>query len=144
MCSNALFRVFSFHIFSSSDDGETFQVKKSSQSRRLMKQLKAEKKAAKRNGNGTTDIIPKAPTPPYLSTNFDQSEREMQRYANSSNPPNTKIKQGNQNKSKETQIKSWTVAGREAEALHMEEDDSSENSNDDEVKDPLQKMLQSG
>ena len=110
-----------------------------------MKQLKAEKNAAKKNGNGTTDIIiPKAPTPPYLSTNFDQSEREMQRYANSSNPPNTKIKQGNQNKSKETQIKSWTVAGREAEALHMEEDDSSENSNDDEVKDPLQKMLQSG
>ena len=37
----------------------------------------------------------------------------------------------------------WTVSGKEAEALHMEEEDSDESSEED-VKDPLQKLLQSG
>ena len=48
-------------------------------------------------------------------------------------------------KKKRQDVTSWTISGREAEALHMEEEDSDDNSNDDEeVKDPLQKMLQSG
>ena len=47
-------------------------------------------------------------------------------------------------KSKRQDVNSWTLSGKEAEALHMEEEDSDENSSEEEVTDPLQKMLQSG
>ena len=68
------------------DDGEIFQVKKSSQSRRLIKQLKAEKKAAKKNGSGTL-TLPNPPTPPSLSKrNDDYNEEGRQQNANSVDP----------------------------------------------------------
>ena len=51
-------------------------------------------------------------------------------------------------------VSSWTLTGREAEALHMEEEDEEvgsddagvggENSDDQDTTDPLQKLLQSG
>ena len=116
------------------DDGEIFQVKKSSQSRRLIKQLKAEKKA-KKNGSGNV----------HNQDNFSFSTKDItssDELSNDSTNVDIHVKDTvDQIKRKEPTT--WTVSGKEAEALHMEEEDSEGNSEDD-VKDPLQKLLQSG
>ena len=116
------------------DDGEIFQVKKSSQSRRLIKQLKAEKKA-KKNGSGNVNN----------QDNFSFSTKDItssDELSNDSTNVDIHVKDTvDQMKRKEPTT--WTVSGKEAEALHMEEEDSEGNSEDD-VKDPLQKLLQSG
>ena len=116
------------------DDGEIFQVKKSSQSRRLIKQLKAEKKA-KKNGSGNVNN----------QDNFSFSTKDIassDELSNDSTNVDIHVKDTvDQMKKKEPTT--WTVSGKEAEALHMEEEDSEGNSEDD-VKDPLQKLLQSG
>ena len=113
------------------DDGEIFQVKKSSQSRRLIKQLKAEKKA-KKNGSGNVNN----------QDNFSFSTKDIassDELSNDSTNVDIHVKDTvDQMKRKEPTT--WTVSGKEAEALHMEEEDSEGNSEDD-VKDPLQKLL---
>ena len=113
-----------------------FQVKKSSQSRRLIKQLKAEKKAKK---NGSTNIS---------QTTTATSEKNF--YSSDELPPthfkdSTKIDMQDKDCSVSTKRieTTWTVSGKEAEALHMEKEDS-DGSSEDDVKDPLQKLLQSG
>ena len=137
--------LFKIVIFNVLDDGEIFQVKKSSQSRRLIKQLKAEKKAAKKNGGG---VLPAQYSPTSLSRNQnDSTSTPSQSIPNTiENDLDIRFNDSIKKKSRrKEEITSWTVAGKEAEALHMEEEDSDENSNeDDEIKDPLQKMLQSG
>ena len=137
--------LFKIVIFNVLDDGEIFQVKKSSQSRRLIKQLKAEKKAAKKNGGGG---LPAQYSPTPLSRNQnDSTSTPSQSIPNTiENDLDIRFNDSIKKKSRrKEEITSWTVAGKEAEALHMEEEDSDENSNeDDEIKDPLQKMLQSG
>ena len=127
-----------FTIFA--DDGEIFQVKKSSQSRRLIKQLKAEKKAARRNVYGT---IPTLKSPSSILSKDNESIEDVSASINAGDM-DIKIKGHITAKSKRQDVNSWTLSGKEAEALHMEEEDSDENSSEEEVTDPLQKMLQSG
>ena len=113
-----------------------FQVKKSSQSRRLIKQLKAEKKAKK---NGSTNISQS--TTAASEKNFYSSDELHPTHFKDS----TKIDMQDKDCSVSTKRieTTWTVSGKEAEALHMEEEDS-DGSSEDDVKDPLQKLLQSG
>ena len=119
------------------DDGEVFQVKKSSQSRRLIKQLKAEKKA-KKNGSGNN-----SQTSSSSSTKHFNSSDEISQ-TNNYNSSKLDI-QGEDDlpQDRKKEITTWTVSGKEAEALHMEEEDS-DGSSEEDVKDPLQKLLQSG
>ena len=124
------------------DDGEIFQVKKSSQSRRLIKQLKAEKRAAKKNGNGFGKI-PHPPPPPSLSEKSSDFKEKTQEEDSLTSTPTIRFKDNIKNKRQE--ITSWTISGKEAEALHMEDEDSDgDPKNIDEMTDPLQRMLQSG
>ena len=129
-----------------------------------MKQMKAEKKAAKKNGNGATIMsvsdIPTPPSPPSLSLNVPLQHSHKEDYGSDATAAghitaNAKDKDGGsfiqKRKSKKQESKEWTLSGREAEALHMSEEDDSdegqhgeENSNESGVKDPLQRMLQSG
>ena len=114
-----------------------FQVKKSSQSRRLIKQLKAEKKAKK---NGSTNISQSSTA--ASEKNFYSSEELHPTNFKDSTKIDIEDKD-NSASTKRTETTTWTVSGKEAEALHMEEEDS-DGSSEDDVKDPLQKLLQSG
>ena len=129
--------------------------------------MKAEKKAAKKNGNGATitlvSDIPTPPSPPSLSS---QKFPLQHGHGGDSGPDATPAGQyagdakyvdigsiTQKKKGKKQEPKEWTLSGREAEALHMSEEEGysdegqqgQENSNErDGVKDPLQRMLQSG
>ena len=96
--------------------------------------MKAEKKA-KKNGSGNVNN----------QDNFSFSTKDIassDELSNDSTNVDIHVKDTvDQMKRKEPTT--WTVSGKEAEALHMEEEDSEGNSEDD-VKDPLQKLLQSG
>ena len=113
-----------------------FQVKKSSQSRRLIKQLKAEKKAKK---NGSPNILQSSTS---AAENFYSSDELHQTNYKDSTKIDIQDKDGSAS-TKRMETTTWTVSGKEAEALHMEEEDS-DGSSEDDVKDPLQKLLQSG
>lgn len=128
-----------------SDDGEIFQVKKTSHSRRLMKQLKADKKkektADKKNGDGEEDVLDadKATT---AASNDKASDARAR--ANELDPElDITFKDNIQRSSKPDH---WTLTGREAEALHMEEEDEEDgvSSPKSDTSDPLQKLLKSG
>ena len=96
--------------------------------------MKAEKKA-KKNWSGDINL----PSPLSVPEKTYNSEDEVN--CNDVDAVKIQIKDTiGLAKRKET---SWTVSGKEAEALHMEEEDGEGNS-EDEIKDPLQKLLQSG
>ena len=124
------------------DDGEIFKVKKSSQSRKLMKQIKAERKKQKEKSDD--DItpplpphhLPNPPLPPTISSTTIIDDDEI----------GLRVK-NNLVINKQPQEEFRTLTGYEAEAIHMEEEDEddSEKSGDEEKKnDPLQDILQSG
>ena len=124
------------------DDGEIFKVKKSSQSRRLMKQIKAERKKQKErlednNHPPLPPQPPEPPPPPSISgtTIINDDEDEI----------GVRVK-NNLVINKQPQDEMRTLSGYEAEALHMEEEDEddSEKSDDEKKKDPLQEILQRG
>ena len=97
--------------------------------------MKAEKKA-KKNGSGNINPL----SPLTVSAKTLNSEDEV----NYDNTDDIEIQiKDTIGLAKRKETKSWTVSGKEAEALHMEEEDSDGNS-EEEVKDPLQKLLQSG
>ena len=120
-------------------------MKKSSQSRRIIKQLKAEKKAARKNGSSYSSSS-NSPTQSSLPYEKDKFHEEI----SGSTINSIDCIQDTRNKhittkNKKQEVTSWTISGREAEALHLEEEESDDNSSqDEEPKDPLQKMLQSG
>nr|XP_040574865.1 LOW QUALITY PROTEIN: PAX3- and PAX7-binding protein 1-like [Lepeophtheirus salmonis] len=115
------------------DEGEVFQVKKSSTSRRLIKQKKRKDKLE-------VGEPLKVHSPPKL--NSLDSEFNIKLYDNT---PKKKEIQEYQEEKLEEKDKSWTLTGREAEALHYEEEDldehQSDNNNDD---DTIKKILQKG
>ena len=124
------------------DDGEIFKVKKSSQSRKLMKQIKAERKKLKEKSDD--DItpplpphhLPNPPLPPTISSTTIIDDDEI----------GLRVK-NNLVINKQPQEEFRTLTGYEAEAIHMEEEDEddSEKSGDEEKKnDPLHDILQSG
>ncbi len=127
------------------DDGVVFRVKKSSQSRKLMKQIKAERKQRERfrddPGNPPLPATPPPPGPPGPPPPPTISKPEIDDFEDigiklKSNLVVNKIEQPR------------TLAGYEAEALHLEEEDQSEDSEEDQddsaKKDPLQEILQRG
>ena len=130
------------------DDGmEIFKVKKSSQSRRLMKQKKAEMKRQKEENFPPVPPLPPqapAPPPPRISSDDPTTTTIID-----DDDIGLRVK-NNLVINKQPQEESRTLAGYEAEALHLEEEDleNSDNSddNEDEKKnaDPLQEMLQRG
>ena len=130
------------------DDGmEIFKVKKSSQSRRLMKQKKAEMKRQKEENFPPVPPLPPqapAPPPPRISSDDPTTTTIID-----DDDIGLRVK-NNLVINKQPQDESRTLAGYEAEALHLEEEDleNSDNSddNEDEKKnaDPLQEMLQRG
>ena len=131
-----------FIILNAVDDGEVFQVKKSSQSRRLIKQLKAEKKAARKNVRG---VLPATTSPTALMSQANiPTDDSLGTISNNARNLDKQTTGNIPRKTKKQDVNSWTLSGIEAEALHMEEEESDENSSEDDVKDPLQKMLQSG
>ena len=131
------------------DAGETFQVKKSSQSRRIMKQKKADKKAERRRERVETEDSP-------------PSEKVVPRLHQEKQPANVieedmdiKFKDTLPQRRREEGLASWTLSGREAEALHMEEDDDEDEDDKQESEtsrrgasggphEPLRDILQSG
>lgn len=124
------------------DDGEVFQVKKSSQSRRIIKQLKAEKKAAKKNGSSYSSSS-NSPTQSSLPYEKDKFPEEISGSTiNSIDCIQDTHAKHVSTKNKKQEVTSWTISGREAEALHLEEEESDDNSSqDEEPKDPLQKNI---
>jgi hypothetical protein len=102
--------------------------------------LKAEKKAARKYIGGA---IPAPKSPLSLLQKENESIEDVSPPSNAVDM-DIRIKGTISNKTERQEVNSWTVSGREAEALHMEEEESDEDSSEDEVKDPLQKMLQSG
>ncbi len=107
-------------------------MKKSSQSRRLMKQKKAEKKHQRGK---------------FGQNEFDQNSNGGDNDADSGSDlnrviplPDLEIKVRDNIPRKEAPT-SWTLTGKEAEALHFEEEDEEEDETD---QDPLQKLLKSG
>ena len=106
---------FHYFIFTVVDDGEIFQVKKSSQSRRLIKQLKAEKKAARKNVCGTIPA-PKSPSSPLRKGN--ESIEDVSALINAGDM-DIRIKGNLSTKNKRQELNSWTVSGIEAEALSL-------------------------
>ena len=154
--------LLSFDDFEAEADGEgeIFKVKKSSQSRRLMKQKKAEMRRQKESRS--EENHPPPPLPPALPVQVSRFPPPPPPPPTiSSDDPTTTIiddddiglrVKNNLVINKQPQDESRTLAGYEAEALHLEEEDleNSENSDDydddDEKKraDPLQEMLQRG
>ena len=132
--------LLSFNDFDAeADDGEVFRVKKSSQSRKLMKQMKAEKKQREKDADlvAKEPPLPKAPPPPPpppIITPEDEDDIGIRLKT-------TLIV--NKLPSEEA---SRTLSGYEAEALHLEEEDLSDDGSDDNesAKDPLQEILQRG
>lgn len=113
------------------DDGEIFRVKKSSQSRRLMKQKKSEKKKfqpehqpqqvkSERNGND------------------HNNDNDVKRITDSTSDIQITVRDNIPRNKSQT---SWILTGNEAAALHMEEEEEEE---EDDEEDPLQKILKSG
>ena len=133
------------------DDGEVFRVKKSSQSRKLMKQIRAERKQREKQELNPEPIPPplpptpqfQPPPPPLISggagvesTNFEPANPDHEDIG-------IKLKSNLViNKLKDPPPR--TLAGYEAEALHMEEEDQdlSEESNGE--NDPLQEIIRRG
>jgi len=129
--------------FEDEEDGaEEFKIKKSSASRRLVKQKRekndqsdAELKSSNGNNgndlNNTAEPIGKAAARPGLKVYDDDVD----------------IMANNKKKQQPTGT-SWTLSGREAEALHAEEEEDFNNDEDDELdedgEDPIQKIIQSG
>ena len=132
-------------------------MKKTSHSRRLIKQLKAEKKREKVLDSQNTDDASKdseldadkATTAASNSQATDAISAAASR-ANELDPELDITFKDNIQRSDNVQRKEhWTLTGREAEALHMEEEDneaggSNSNSPKSDTSDPLQKLLQSG
>ena len=134
------------------DDGEVFRVKKSSQSRRLMKQIKAERKLREKQ-DFSNDLpaavppppplptTPMPPPPPSISTQPDLEEDIGIKLK--SNLVINKLPDP-----VETQPR--TLTGYEAEALHMEDEDLSDEDDEEngdkkkEAKDSLQEILDRG
>ena len=116
------------------DGGEVFRVKKSSQSRRLMRQLKSERKQREKQDSATPPLPstpppapPSAPPPPVISED-DLGIKIKSNLVINKLPEEPR-----------------TLTGYEAEALHMEEEDLSEENDENETEnDPLQEILQRG
>jgi len=132
--------LLSFEDEEEDEEEEEFKVKKSSASRRLMKaKTKAEKEAR--------FFAEPPPPPPYspprsLSTNGANGGTK---HSTEDNDIAIVVKDNLPKKS----VQEWTLSGKEAEALHLEEEDFSDQEDggqgglsDDE--DPLQKIIQSG
>merc|ERR1712156_1370090 len=121
------------------DDGEVFKVKKSSQSRRLMKQIRAERKEREKLESSMDPSQPPLPTgpqiqpppPPSISGGIDDHDDIGIKLK--SNLVINKINDPPQSR---------TLAGYEAEALHAEEEDRSDESNGE--NDPLQEIIKRG
>jgi GC-rich sequence DNA-binding factor len=123
------------------DDGEVFRVKKSSQSRRLMKQKRAERRHKDRVGDDAPPLpcdedlplpnglppppLPPMPPPPPVIDDDDIGIRVKNNLVINNKTNNVRM-----------------LSGYEAEALHMEDEDLNDES--EEEKDPLQEILQSG
>lgn len=120
-----------------SDDGEVFQVKKSSQSRRLMKAKKAERKRDRRDNNSDGENDDDSAITPRMELEkgpVNVIEEEMDIKFKDTLPVKT-------NKKPE-EVREWTLSGREAEALHFEEEDEEE---DEKERPPFRdSVLQSG
>ncbi len=150
----------------STEEGETFfQVKKSTQSRRLMKQKKAEKRAEKRRGKEEEEEEEKERDEDE-GGGRKEDEAIVPRLQREKQPTNViekeldiKFKDTLPQKRKEEEERTWTLSGREAEALHMEEEDDDDDGDDggeerghgggDEgrkkrTSEPLRDLLQSG
>ena len=137
-----------------SDDGEIFQVKKTSHSRRLMKQLKADKKkdkaaeggTADKGKNGAADEL-EADRATTTASNHQASEYRAKTARANQMDPELDIT-FKDNIPKPPRPDQWTLTGKEAEALHMEEEDQGRSNEDDssdgDTSDPLQKLLKSG
>lgn len=115
------------------DDEEetTFQVKKSSQSRKIMKQRKAERRRKKEEQDE------------------DEREDEQRKTSSRASPvanviePELEIKFKDTVKVKKDEVKSWVLTGKEAEALHLEEEDRSDQSDDEVSNEPWRDVLRS-
>lgn len=132
--------LLSFNDFDAeADDGEVFRVKKSSQSRKLMKQIKAERKQREKDADlmAKEPPLPKAPPPPPpppIITPEDEDDIGI------------RLKTTLTVNKLPSEEASRMLSGYEAEALHLEEEDLSEDGSDDNetAKDPLQEILQRG
>ena len=128
--------LLSFNDFDAeADDGEVFRVKKSSQSRRLMKQIKAERKQREKDADilAKEPPLPKAPPPPPPPPIITPEDEEDLGIRLKSTLTVNKL----------PEEPSRMLSGYEAEALHLEDEDLSEE-DDENVKDPLQEILQRG
>lgn len=97
------------------DDGEIFKVKKSSTSRRLMKQRDKEKKDSK---TSTREQIKDNSLPGHSSTETQKKKFQLESYTTDIKITNSK----NESSSPVLRI----LNGREAEAVHMESSDEEE------------------
>lgn len=107
-----------------------FQVKKSSQSRKLMKQKKAEKKRLQEtvkgslNGSNSSEDDSPISQPALKSSQSNVIEPELDIKLNHSFPSRPK-----------RSPQSWILSGRDAEAMHMEEEDDDDEEEENEAKD---------
>ena len=111
-------------------------MKKSSQSRRMIKQQKAEKKKREREEKDRERAIK------------EEEARATPRLDKERQPTNVIDPDLGDIKFKDTTVKAkettWTVSGREAEALHFEEDDEDDEDSDRSDDGGSKSVLQSG
>jgi len=117
------------------DEGEeVFKIKKSSASRRLRKQKEKERK----------DNSSSPPPPPEAGNNGSNGNGNKMQVIDDDIDI---VAKDNGHKKQEEKIQSWTLSGKEAEALHLEEEDLSDNEDVVDVEDeddPLKKIIQAG
>ncbi len=125
-----------------SDEGEVFQVKKSSQSRRLIKQKKAERKKKEKKGRGGAGDG-------AADVGGEGDENAPRLLKETQQPEVNLIEEGIMFKDtipkpKASAQQTWTLSGREAEALHLEEEDQDDDDDQQQQSEPLRDILQSG
>eukprot|EP00095_Tigriopus_kingsejongensis_P004616 maker-scaffold559_size137194-snap-gene-0.25 protein:Tk04616 transcript:maker-scaffold559_size137194-snap-gene-0.25-mRNA-1 annotation:"pax3- and pax7-binding protein 1 isoform x1" len=130
------------------EEGDVFQVKKSSQSRRIMKQKKAERKSKTRAKKSSDDsetedppeepALPRLPRLPRSQRNVIEPELDLRLKDNLPQHGPASV---------------WVLSGREAEAMHMEADDrnsdgaspgSDAEAHRAQAEDPIRHILNSG
>ncbi|CAL8099261.1 unnamed protein product [Orchesella dallaii] len=124
------------------DDGEVFKVKKSSVSRRLMKQRDREKKEVKSGGKGSKD---REGGVPANSEEYQKTKFQIETFTEDIKITNSNTKKGRE--SPELRI----LNGREAEAVDMESSDEEEDENvrfrrptTSAIQEELRRVLQQG
>lgn len=117
------------------DEGEVFKIKKSSASRRLRKLKEKERKDGEFSNRSS----------PAKETASNGSNGNKMHVID--DDLDIVAAKDNGHKKQEDKVQSWTLSGKEAEALHLEEEDLSDNDDAGDAEDeddPLKKIIQAG